>query len=36
MFPAAIQKASAPTHAAYGIAMPLSLLLWLLPLFGGC
>lgn len=33
MFPAPIQKASAPARVGYGIALPLSLIVWLLPLF---
>ena len=33
MFPAPIERASAPAQLAYRIAVPLALLVWLLPLF---
>ena len=33
MFPTAIQRSSAPVQIAYNLAVPLALLVWLLPLF---
>ncbi|MFO1037905.1 MAG: carbohydrate ABC transporter permease [Geminicoccaceae bacterium] len=33
MFPTPIEKTSPPVRAGYGIALPLSLIIWLLPLF---
>ena len=34
MFPAPIEKTSSVTRSAYRIALPLSLIIWLVPLLG--